>query len=438
MLENIVNEIYTGSYTVNITFLYYNVSTIGSANYAYGPNRKSTIRKLKTSPLPINMSKSLELNDNPADLILPISAGGEEGFWFKIQSESDAVFQGIKIPPNTYRAVMEVYISFHGNDEVWYTNPPDYYIEANKLDTKKGHGAYREVLVKVDDNVVGSVVPFPVIFSGGINPLFWEPIVSIGAFDLPSYEVELTPFLGALLDERVHYLGFGIADALSFWLVDANLHLWLDNKTDKVQAGPIKYSNPNMCVERESKFYQLDGKFEVEGEKKTEFSGWVNSSAGNFTTSVTGKIEFENEIQFKNNGTYKKIEHEIKVKKKVEVKSETGSHVSSMQIEWKYPLDVKLQTLPAAGDGNSLVETELEQKFELQKNIGQFQSKLQSKQECKGWMFILDHDVLSGAATTEQNYEVKDSNGCYTRKVSAESGEISSDTENFLCAVAPA
>ncbi|MCD9640753.1 hypothetical protein HAX54_026281 [Datura stramonium] len=101
------------------------------------------------------------------------------------------VYKRVIIPKNAYKAVIEIYVSAHGYDEFWYSNPPDSYIQMNNLTTRRGHGAYREVLVNIDENLVGSVVPFPVIFTGGINPLYWEPLVSIGAFDLPSYDIDL-------------------------------------------------------------------------------------------------------------------------------------------------------------------------------------------------------------------------------------------------------
>lgn len=390
--------------------------------------------KQNQKPLSFALNASLELDQNPADLIIPVSAAGDEGFWFRIQSENDAVYQGIKIPPNTYRAVIEVYVSAHGNDEFWYTNPPDFYIESNGLDTKRGHGAYREVLVKLDDNVVGSVLPLPVIFTGGINPLFWEPIVAIGALNLPSYEIELTPFLGILLDSKVHYFGFGVADAIPFWLVDANLHLWLDDGLAQVQAGPIKYSDPNNCVERQSSFAKLDGKFETEGERKSEFSGWVNSSAGNFTTHVTTKLEFENEINYKSNATNVQVEHEVNVKKTIEIITPAGGTISSLSVETKYPLKLKTTTVVGAGPENYLVTAELEHSFKEEKKIGNLQSKLENKQESSGWMFVHDHDVLSGSGTTSQTYTVQDSLGCYTRTISAEGGAVATDIENFLCA----
>ncbi|KAG8380854.1 hypothetical protein BUALT_Bualt06G0059800 [Buddleja alternifolia] len=434
MLENVVNDVYTGVYRLNFTVLYYDVVSNGTTNRR---NQKSTIRKLKNNPVRSqNSTNSLELNENPADLIIPISASGDEGFWFRIERETDAVFQGVQIPLNTYRAVIEVYVSFHGNDEFWYSNPPDAYIEMNKLPTKRGHGSYREVVVKLDDNTVGSVIPFPVIFTGGINPLFWEPVVSIGAFDLPSYGIEMTPFLGMLLDGKTHYVGLGVADAISFWLVDANLHLWLDDKADKVQAQAVKYSSPSFSLERELKFQLRDGKFEIEGKRKSEFIGWVNSSAGNFTTYVSHKLKFENTIKFSNNGTEKELKQKVKVTDKVRVESNTGVLILSNELERKYPLKITTSTLPGSEKDTYLMITKLENSIEEETSNLNFTSSLENSQKSEGWMFVKDHDVLSGAATSYQSYGVEDSFGCYNRRVSSANGYITNDTTSFLCASA--
>ncbi|XP_042059747.1 peptide-N4-(N-acetyl-beta-glucosaminyl)asparagine amidase A-like [Salvia splendens] len=117
MLENIVDDTYTGIFHVNITFLFYNIrkSPISSP--------RKLIRNFPTA--------SLELDQIPADLIILVSAAGEEGFWFRIQSENDVVSREIQIPSNTCRAVIKVYVSAHGDDEFWYSNPSDYYIERN-------------------------------------------------------------------------------------------------------------------------------------------------------------------------------------------------------------------------------------------------------------------------------------------------------------------
>uniref|UniRef100_N1QQX6 Peptide N-acetyl-beta-D-glucosaminyl asparaginase amidase A N-terminal domain-containing protein n=1 Tax=Aegilops tauschii TaxID=37682 RepID=N1QQX6_AEGTA len=55
------------------------------------------------------MSRGLPLND---------------GLWYKIQNATDVVSTSVTLPSNTYRAVVEVFVSFHGDDEFWWTNQP--------------------------------------------------------------------------------------------------------------------------------------------------------------------------------------------------------------------------------------------------------------------------------------------------------------------------
>ncbi|KAL2549764.1 Peptide-N4-(N-acetyl-beta-glucosaminyl) asparagine amidase A protein [Forsythia ovata] len=443
MLENVVNDVSTSVYRLNLTFLYYdtdsNESRSNGVNFPlslFPLNKISTVMKRGKKPVNSTLNRdenSLNLYEKPANLIIPVSGNGDEGFWFRIENGSDVKYMGIQIPSNTYKAVIEVYVSFHGNDEFWYSNPPDSYIDMNNLNTKRGHGAYREVLVTLDDNVVGSVIPFPVIFTGGINPLFWEPIVSIGAFDLPSYDIELTPFLGMLLDGKVHSFGLKVADAISFWLVDANLHLWLDDNLKEVQAMAIKYSVPSINLERESKFHQLDGSFEIEGKRESEFSGWVNSSMGNLTTYFYQKLKFENTIKFNKDGTEKVVKQTVNVKRKLRVESNTGTLISSTTVKRKYPLKITSLTLAGSAKNTYLMFTNLEHSLTEKKSDENFSSSLVNSQQSGGWMFVRDHDVLSGAATTHQRYTYKDDVGCYSKTVSAANGELRNDTASLLC-----
>lgn len=432
ILQNLTHHAHTENYHINITFLYYDVNATNDAV-------DSPLSLLRSDQKPEQSLVSLKLDENPADLIIPVN--GDKDLWFKIEQESDALLQKIKIPPNTYRAVIEIHVSSHDQDEFWYANPPDYYLETNNLPMQRGHGSYREILVKIDDNVVGTVVPFPVISNGGIDPLFWEPLVSIGAFDLPSYELELTPFLGLLLDQNnnQHFLKLEMADALSFWLVDANLHLWLDSNGSKVEAGPIRYEDPSICLERESKFHQLDGKFTVEGERKSEVSGWVSSGTGNFTTHVYSKQEFESKVVIKHNGTKWTVKQEVKVVEKVKVKSDSGHPIAGVSRERRYPLQLTATAMPGSEDNTFLISAELEHSLkEERKEKGGSRSKSENRQKCRGWMFVRGCQILSGAATTAQTYHVKDGYGCYTRRAVAEGGTIRNDTHSALCATAAA
>ena len=66
----------------------------------------------------------------PADLIIPFSRNLplNDGLWFEIESSTDIALSEFKIPQNAYRAVLEVYVSFHENDEFWYSNFYNEYI----------------------------------------------------------------------------------------------------------------------------------------------------------------------------------------------------------------------------------------------------------------------------------------------------------------------
>nr|CAB3471798.1 unnamed protein product [Digitaria exilis]CAB3475821.1 unnamed protein product [Digitaria exilis] len=187
-LGNLIDKTYTGVYHANLTLhLYF---------HAAPPQQQ------------------------PADLIVPISRSLPltDGQWFAIQNATDVQSKKLSIPSNTYRAVLEVFVSFHSDDEFWYTNPPNDYIQANNLSGVPGNGAFREVIARVDGEVVGAVWPFTVIYTGGVNPLLWRPITGIGSFNLPSYDIDITPFLGKLLDGKEHDFGFGVTNALDVWV----------------------------------------------------------------------------------------------------------------------------------------------------------------------------------------------------------------------------
>lgn len=442
MLENIINDEFTGLYNVTLTMLYYTNNQVPSTvPYESPGDNYSSNRKLgllfDQSPLTrVNRKENLvNFYETPAELIIPIFDVGNEGFWFRIDSESKTGSKGIQIPPNTRKAIIEVYVSFHGNDEFWYQNPPDSYIKINNLNTGRGHGSYREVFVTVDDSFIGSVVPFPVIFTGGINPLFWEPVVSIGAFNLPSYDFDLTPFLGLLLDKKVHFFGVGVFDSISFWLVDANLHLWLDHSSSAVEAKVIENYSPSLSIKRKSKFKQLDGLFTIDAKRKSHFSGWVKSSQGNYTTRVSRVIKFKNSIKFDKNGTYKLAQQKVTSKTDLKVESETGDLISHVKITRDYPLRVITSTVPGSEPNVYTMVTNVSHSMKEKSAFGELLSSLYNVQDSQGWMLVKDHSVLSGSASTNQGLSVEDELGCYSRMVSATDGHLIRDDASSKCVI---
>lgn len=73
------------------------------------------------------------------DLIIPISASSNSSGWFSLQSFNDVAARNVTFPRNLVRAVVEVYANGQINDEFWYTNPPNDYIELlNQTGTGNG------------------------------------------------------------------------------------------------------------------------------------------------------------------------------------------------------------------------------------------------------------------------------------------------------------
>lgn len=70
--------------------------------------------------------------------------------------------------------------------------------------TLYGYSPFREVQVLLDGKLVGVQWPFPVIFTGGVVPELWNPIVGIQAFDLLEHEIDITPWLPLLCDGKQH------------------------------------------------------------------------------------------------------------------------------------------------------------------------------------------------------------------------------------------
>lgn len=97
--------------------------------------------------------------------------------------------------------------------------------------------------VLIDGKLAGVQWPFPVIFTGGVVPGLWSPMVGIDAFDLKEYEIDITPWLPVLCDGNQHTFSMkvvGLSDSGgnaatlsetvgSSWLVSGNLFVWLDD-----------------------------------------------------------------------------------------------------------------------------------------------------------------------------------------------------------------
>uniref|UniRef100_A0ACD5VNC7 Uncharacterized protein n=1 Tax=Avena sativa TaxID=4498 RepID=A0ACD5VNC7_AVESA len=406
-LGNIVDRTYTGFYHANLTLHLY---------FDSGP-----------PPPP----------QQQADLILPISRSLPlyDGQWFAIQSSTDVQSKKLAIPSNTYRAVLEVFVSFHGSDEFWYTNPPNEYIEANNLSGLPGNGAFREIIVKVDEDIVGAVWPFTVIYTGGVNPLLWRPITGVGSFNLPTYDIDITPFLGKLLDGKEHDFGFGVTNALDMWYIDANLHLWLDHKSGKTTGGLVSY-NAAASEHVQSEFSGLNGQFVTTASRHVSATGWVESSHGKVMTTFDQRFSYENSNVYSKSGSVQAVNQTIDTKSGVSA-TIGGTVLLSEEVHQVFPLYLFDGTSDEVGDKYSLVSVVKLGINEKKRQQGFSNSSLQNVQSARGSMRVKKNLVISGSGENHQVYRYVGTDGCYFRDVSSKNYTVVLDHSDGSCLETP-
>ncbi|XP_042503945.1 peptide-N4-(N-acetyl-beta-glucosaminyl)asparagine amidase A-like [Macadamia integrifolia] len=418
-LGNLIDQTYTGIYHVNITFHFYPA-------------------EVPHSPLNRDSANSVSGFDFPADLVLPISRNLplNDGLWFLINNSTDVQKKKFKIPRNAYRAVLEVYVSFHSNDEFWYTNPPNDYIKANNLTDVPGNGAFREVVVGLDERVVGAVWPFTVIFTGGVNPLLWRPITGIGSFNLPSYDIEITPFLGKMLDGNDHSFGFSVTNALSVWYIDANLHVWLDSKSERTRGKLIKHKSSHPQVSLVSHFKGGNGSFLINARRSIVSKGWVKSSHGKVKTYSFQDFSFMNSMQMKEHVDLPTMSQVIEANRSVIAKHTSSSSTYYIKSKQRFPFYLSGDKVNRGnGSFTSLANLSLgfnEDKFSGT-HFGFSNSSLGNLQNGQGNMLVKENKVISGLGSTQQVYAYDGNKECYFRNVSSKNFTVLYDKKRDHC-----
>jgi hypothetical protein len=180
-----VNNVYTG-----IVFLSAQVSF-----YAYDDESKVHEISSKTTELPSPIA---------ADYVVSLSDPTQHNdAWSAMAIRGNQTMSmTVSLPFNdAIRAHIDLYASGHGCEEFWYTNPPD---SISKLYGMCGGGSAREIQLSIDGKVAGVQPPFPVVYTGGINPLLWRPQTGIYSFNIPPYFFDITPLLVNLNDGKDH------------------------------------------------------------------------------------------------------------------------------------------------------------------------------------------------------------------------------------------
>lgn len=211
-LGNVVNSQYTGPFNVQITAKYYNAGSYSSYDNSSSVFNSYYERKAANNIIPIR----------------PASQPKNTAFAWSIPQQN-AQLTLDALPRNTTRAVLDIFASGNANEEFWYMNFLDENANAIPSDPQQGGSAARIVKATIDGELVAVTLPFPIVYSGGFSPGMWIPVIGANAYDVPSYQIDVTPYLpklwaGATIGLMVDN-GFG-GVPYNEWFVNANLLTW--------------------------------------------------------------------------------------------------------------------------------------------------------------------------------------------------------------------
>ncbi|KAL4900598.1 hypothetical protein BDW74DRAFT_94574 [Aspergillus multicolor] len=230
-LGNLIDDTYTGSFNVTVT-----------AHFSH------------------------ENNVRTADLVVPISSqssGLNSSSAFNVPSQQAKV--SYRFNSRVSRALVSISACGQSAEEFWWSNvfSSDTETFDNDLVELYGHSPFREIQLYIDDILAGVTWPFPIIFTGGVSPGFWRPIVGIDAFDLRAPEIDISPFLPLLTDGSYHsfeirVVGLDVSSngtatlsdqVGSYWVVSGNIFLYLSDSThEQLPVSAISGQSPEVIA----------------------------------------------------------------------------------------------------------------------------------------------------------------------------------------------
>lgn len=271
-IVNYTSSVYTGVYSQSVTITYYRAS--------------------RAYPTPTTPDKIVAVP------ISDLSPGSPS---------STASLSGL--PRNITQADLQITLKGNGCDEQWFTAVPDQVAAKFPGAGLCAAGAYREAMVSVDGTRAGAVGTYPHIYSGGIVPTLWRPVLAIDTLDLRPENLDLTPFVGRLVDGAAHQVTVSMNPIGDTWNVVATLFLYTDHHqtqtsgrltVDHVAAAPATTTTSSSPTTGTVKYAEHASRRDV-------LSGYVNTSDGRvFTTAVNGRA-WRNSGTLSDNGLVQSI-----------------------------------------------------------------------------------------------------------------------------------
>ncbi len=362
------------------------------------------------------------------------------GTQYLSDGSSAANFALSGLPTNLTRADLEVYPKGNSCDEFWYGGLPDSFVSAHPDAGLCGGGPYRELDASLDGTPAGATIPFPNIFTGGVNPLLWRPIPAVDAFNLLPRDLDLTPFVGSLVDGGDHAVALSVRNAQSYWGLTPNLLLWTDRgaahtsgatTTNSLAAHPTQVGSTQQTG-AQSVVYTLTAN------RSYTIAGWVQTSSGRVDTTVTQTLGFTNTNDFALTNYREQTRNDQRITTATTTVDPTGTHARIVDEQdpltavemFQQPPSTDFFTLPAQVTQSKILSVQ-----NVDNGTTTFSSNLNDTTQGAGMLSEYGSGQYRLAnGTDRQDYEYTESSSlCYHHTIYAAQGYVTADSAARSC-----
>jgi Peptide N-acetyl-beta-D-glucosaminyl asparaginase amidase A len=268
------NTYLNGVFTVSADLEFYPAASGGAENSG---ERNDQLERMPDQVLPLTQSNGSGGVNLPATLSSP----------------TDQLSTTFTLPTNTERAYLDVISQSQSDDEQWYACFPNDLANINEV-YGCGNTDFRESEITIDGEPAGIAPISPWVFTGFL-PDEWVPIPGAQTLEFVPYRVNLTPFASLLSDGQPHTIALSVFNDDSYFSVAASLLLYLDagstQITGKLTRNTLTSPNP-VVTENLQGTSTVTGTINVTSERDFTIAGYVNTSHGKVSTSVTQHQNF--------------------------------------------------------------------------------------------------------------------------------------------------
>jgi hypothetical protein len=256
------------------------------------------------------------------------------------------------LPRNITRAYLEVTLEGGACDEQWFDDVPDDVAAKYPAAGMCGHGPFREADAVLDGVPVAGVQTFPHIYSGGIVPTLWRPLVAIDTFSLHSETIDITPFAGRLVDGAAHDLSFTVPNIGGSWSISPTLLLYTDHGAATTSGALVRSTVAPVAAQHTTERAITGGTdATVTANRDDVAEGYLDTSAGRVYTRVERTRAYRNSDDVTGDGL---VQHMAQTDSRQQTSTSTvdGRVRAADRHSYSYPITVDSSAANYVDDQN--------------------------------------------------------------------------------------